>query len=203
MDIVGVGFGLIVVCPADAVVGEVERVNVDLDLVEALRLCILAEDTGVRQIEVSIEVKHDALLPECLAAVGHGRTAGQFRTAHILKPLSAVEIEQQVFLLRRRLQHSRVGEDDGGIFIAVGHLVDHDAVEHACLQVFFLHIDVALGDAVIEDALGNFEFRTLLLHRNKQLTDFSLRLWSDIVLEIKGTECDSDHDEGQRTEGLE
>ena len=73
-----------------------------------------------------------------------------------------------MLLLGGRLKHARVGEDDGCIIVTVGHLVDHDAIEHAGVQVFVLHVDVALGDAVVENALGNLQLRTLLLHRDKQ-----------------------------------
>ena len=83
------------------------------------------------------------------------------------------------------LQHARVGEDDGCIFITVGHAIDHDAVELTRLQVFLLHIEVAVWNAVIEDSFWDFQFRTLLLHGEQELSQFLVGTRAYVVLEIE------------------
>ena len=107
-----------------------------------------------------------------------------------------------MLLLSRRLHHARVGEDDRLVFVTACLTVDHDTVEHTRVQVFLLHVDVRPRDTVIEDALGDLEFRTLLLHRDQQLVEREVGFWIDHILEEIGDAGNQTHDDDQGAEGL-
>ena len=107
-----------------------------------------------------------------------------------------------MFLLGRTLQHTRVGEDNGGILIAVGHAIDHDAVELSCIHILLLHIEVAVRDSIVEDAFRDFQFRTLLLHRYEELCQLLVGVRTYIILEVEGSEHDDDGDDDERAESL-
>ena len=93
--------------------------------------------------------------------------------------------EQQVLLLSRGLHHSGIGQDDGGVFVASSHAVDHDTIQHTRLEVFLLHVEIGVGDAVVEDAFRYFQLRALLLHGNQQLCERHVCPWAYDVLEIE------------------
>ena len=42
--------------------------------------------------------------------------------------------------------------------------IDHDAIEYALFQVFFLDVDITIRYSVVEHTLWNLQLRTLLLH---------------------------------------
>ena len=107
-----------------------------------------------------------------------------------------------MFFFCSTLQHTRVGKDDGGIFVAVGHTVNHDTVEFACLQVFLLHIEVAVRNAIIEDTFRNFEFRALLFHGDEQLGKFLVGIRPHVVLKIERAKHDDEGDDDERPERL-
>ena len=107
-----------------------------------------------------------------------------------------------MFLLGRTLQHTRVGEDNGGILIAVGHAIDHDAVQLARLEVFLLYVEVAVGDSVIEDSLRDFQLRTLLLHRDEKLCQLHVGAGTDVVLKVERADHHEDSDDDERPESL-
>ena len=193
---------VVVIHPADAVVDMVEGVDVTLDSAQTLGLGIVGERSGIGHVEVGVEVEHNLLRRESLPPIGHRCTVPQFLRLHVFKPFPTPQCQHEVLLLCRRLQHARVGQNDGRILIAVGHPVDHDSVEFARLHIFLLHIEVAVGDAVVEDTLGDFQFRTLLLHRDEQLGDLHVGLRTYVVLEIERTAHDHHRDENQRAEGL-
>ena len=109
--------------------------------------------------------------------------------------------KHKMLFLCRRLQHARVGQNYGGIVIAVGHFINHHTVEHACLYVLFLHIQVTLRNAVIEYTLGNLQFGTLLLHGKEQPRERHVGARSHYVLKIEraqGYEYDDDHKRAER-----
>ena len=137
-----------------------------------------------------------------LAAVGYVGRAGKVLRAHVLEPLAVPERQQQVLLLGRRLHHARVGQDDGGILVAVGHAVDHDAVELARLHVLLLHVDVRAGDAVVEDTLGNLQLGTLLLHRHQQLVERTVGIRAYDILEVERQAGNQHDDDDEPAEGL-
>ena len=62
------------------------------------------------------------------------------------------------------LEHARICQYDGGIFIAVGHTVNHDAVKLSGFQILLLYIKVAVWDTIIEDTFRNFQFWAFLFH---------------------------------------
>ena len=107
-----------------------------------------------------------------------------------------------MLLLGCGLHHARVGQNDGGILVTARHPVDHDTVKHAGLHVFLLHVDVTARNTVVESALGNLQFRTLLFHRQEQLVERLIGLRSDDILKIKGDECHQDGNDNQWAEGL-
>ena len=88
------------------------------------------------------------------------------------------------------------------VFIAGRHAVNHDAIELTGLHVLLLHIEVAVGDAAIEDAFGYLQFRALLLYRDKQLGHLLVGYRAYLVLEYEahagGDHCKDD----ERPEGL-
>ena len=88
-----------------------------------------------------------------------------------------------MLLFRCRLQHARVGQDDGLVLVRVRLPIDHDAVEMTRFQVLFLYIEVRARNAVVEDTLRNLQFRTLLLHRQEQLRELDVGLGHHHVLE--------------------
>ena len=186
----------------DAVVDMVQRIHVVGYLLQALAAGIVRERGGICHAEVAVEVEHNLLGHKRLPAVGHGRAAGQLLRLHVLEPLSAPQREQQVLLLGRRLHHARVGQNDGGVLVALGHAVNHDAVQLARVHVFLLHVDVAVGDSVVEHALGNFQFGALLLHRDEQLGDFHVGLGPHIVLKIERGQADEHGNCDERPKGL-
>ena len=197
----GVEFGFLEVVVSDAVVVVVQRVDVLVYLLEALALCHVREIARVGEVELAVEVEQQGLFPEGLAAVGHLGAVHESLLSHVLKPLAAVEGEQQVLLLGGRLQHARVGQDDGGVLVAVGHAVYHDAVELARLHVLALHVEVALRQSVVEDALRYLQLGALLLHRDEQLRHLLVGARTQVVLEIEradGDEGDEDDEGAQR-----
>ena len=88
------------------------------------------------------------------------------------------------------------------VFIAARHAIDHDAIEHTCLHVLALHVDVAAGNTIVEDAFGDFQFGTLLLHRHQQLRHFQVGLRSDVVLEIERAQANQHRYDDKRAECL-
>lgn len=58
------------------------------------------------------------------------------------------------------------------------------------LQVLLLHVEIAVWDSVVEDAFRDFQFRTLLLHGDEELRQLLVGVWTNIVLEVEGTEHD-------------
>ena len=71
------------------------------DLVQTLGACVTSHIVHVGQVEAAVEVEHDALRREGLSAVGDVRVVGEILRAHVLKPLTTVEVEYQMFLLGR------------------------------------------------------------------------------------------------------
>ena len=173
-----------VVDSADGIVVLVERVHVVADLFQALSLCPAGE-AAVVYTEVAVEVEHDGLSPECLTTIGYRSAPRQLLRPHVFEPFARIEVEQQVFLFRRRLQHAGVGQDDGGVFEAVGHPVYHDAIEHARLQVLMLYIEVGFGNAVVEHPFGYLQFRAFLFHGREQFGHLVVGCRSYVVLEIE------------------
>ena len=160
----------------------------------------MREIARVGEVELAVEVEQQGLLPEGLPAVGHLGAVHESLLPHVLKPLAAVEGEQQVFLLGGRLQHARVGQDDGGVLVAVGHAVYHDAVELAGLHVLALHVEVALRQSIVEDALRYLQLGALLLHRDEELRHLLVGARTQVVLEVER----ADGDEGDKdNEGAE
>ena len=156
-----------VVAVADAVVDQTERVAVVQNLLDALSASVGREQRGIGDVKVAVVVEDELFRGERLSLIGHRCRATQLLRLHVLEPLPTPQREQQVLLVGGGLQHTRVGEDDLLVLIAARHAIDHNAIELTCLHVLLLHVDVAAGDAVVEDALWNFQLRTLLLHRNK------------------------------------
>lgn len=187
---------IVVVHSANAVVRLVERINVGLDLLEALGARVSCNAGGLGEVEVAVEVHDEPLVYECLAAIGHGRAARKFLGAHVLKPFAAVEVHDEVLLLCRGLQHARVGKDNGLVLVAAGHAVDHDIVEFARLHVLLAHVDVGLRNAIIEHALRYFQLRAFLFHRQHELRELELGMGGNVVLEVEGHKGDenADHD---------
>ena len=195
--------GLLVEGAADGVVDLRERVDVVVDFVQSLSPRIVAQAGGVGHVEVAVVVEHDLLLQESLALVGHGGAGGELRALHVLKPFSAPQGEQQVLLLGCGLEHSRVGEDDGLVLVGACHPIYHDAVELARLGVLLLHVDVAVGDSVVEYTFGNLQLGALLLHGDEQLHDFHVGVGTDVVLEVERTQHDADGEDDERSERLQ
>ena len=192
----------VVELPAYAVVDVVERVLVVENLLQSLAAGIVREERGIGHVEVAVVVEHELLCGERLALIGHRRRAAELLGLHVLEPLAAPERQQQVLLVGRRLQHARVGQDNLLVLVAARHTVDHDAVQMARLHVLLLHVDVAAGDAVVEDALGNLQFGTLLLHREQQLAHLHVGVGAHVVLEVERSERDDDGHDDERAHGL-
>ena len=108
---------------------------------------------------------------KCLTTIGHTGLDVNARLLHILKPLTAIKRQQQMFLVGSSLNASRISQDNGSILIAAVHSVNHDAVQHAPLHIFLGHIEVSTRNTVVEDALRNFHLGILLLHREQQLLE--------------------------------
>ena len=193
---------IVVICVRHTVVKLAYGVDVVYDFLHALRFGTCGYACHVGHVESSVKVEHYAFGRERLAAVGDARTARDVLRAHILKPLSAVQRQQQVFLLGCRLQHSRVGEDDGGILISARHLVDGDAIQLARCHVLLLHIQVAIGDSVVEYSLGYLQLGVLLLHREQQLAKRLVGVRHNHILEIIRHPRDNNHYHNQRAECL-
>ena len=180
-----VALGFIVEGVTHTVVKLLDGVQVVYYLLQALCSGVARDVGHVCQVESAVEVEQDTLVRECLAAIGHGSLLAQVLRAHVLKPFAAVECQQQVLLLCRRLHHTRVGQDDGLILEAARLAVDHDTIEHTRVQVLLLHIDVRAGDTVVEDALRYLHFRTLLLHRDQQPVERLVGKGRHDVLEVE------------------
>ena len=153
-----------VVLMTDAVELMMQRIHVVTQAVQALAARIVCQRTGICQAEVSVEVEHNLLVHESLAPIRNGRAAGHVLATHVLEPLAVVECQHQVLLLRRRLYHARVGQDDGSILVTARQPVDHHAVEHTRAHVLLLNVQARLRYAIVEDAFGNLHLRTFLLH---------------------------------------
>ena len=93
--------GFAVVGASHGVVEFLYRVEVVTYLCKALRAGVVGNACHVGEVESAVEVKHYALRRESLAAVRHAGASRNVLRPHVLKPLSAVERQQQVFLLRR------------------------------------------------------------------------------------------------------
>ena len=83
-----------------------------------------------------------------------------------------------MLLLCRGLQHSGVCQNDCRILVTIRHFIYHDAVEHTCLHIFLLDIEVAIRYSVIENAFWNLQFRALLPHGKEQLGKLLCGVWS-------------------------
>ena len=161
---VGQLLGFAVVLMAHRVVELTNGVQVVDDTAQSFRTGVSRDAAHLCQVEAAVKVQQYLLCREGLSAIGHIGVDADIRLAHILKPLTAIQCQQQVLLLFRRLDASRVGQDDGSILVAAIHAVYHDAIEHATIQVFLLYIEVRVGNAVIEDALRNLYLGVRLLH---------------------------------------
>ena len=139
---------------------------------------------------------------ERLAAVRNSRVASQLLCLHILKPLAAPQGKQKVLLLGGRLQHARVGKNDGLVFVRTSHTIYHYTIQFARIEVLLLHIKVGIGDAVVENALRNLKLRTLLLHRHQHQANLLVGVRADGVLEIKRRKTDEHRYDNERTESL-
>ena len=108
-----------------------------------------------------------------------------------------------MFLLCCRLHHTRVGQDNGLIFVTARHAIDHDAVEHTRIEVFLLNVDVRARDAAIEHALWNLKFRAFLLHTQQQLIETAVSHRTNYILEIERYEAHQHRDNDERAESLQ
>ena len=93
--------GIVHIVGAHTVVVQRERVLAALKLGQTLALGIVGQTGGIHQTEVAVKVEHDALGGKRLAAVRHRGGIAEALGLHILKPLTAPQREQQVFLLCR------------------------------------------------------------------------------------------------------
>ena len=196
------GIGLRKIVLSYGIIQSVDGVDGVEDLRQTFSLGIVGKRRGISKVEVGIKVEYNLLGNEGFSSVWNGSAVAEFTALHILKPFSAVKTQHEVLLLGCTLQHSRVGKDDGGIFVAVCHAIDHDAVELSCIQILLLHIEVAVRDSIVEDAFRDFQFRTLLLHGYEELCQLLVGVRTYIILEVEGTEHDDDGDDDERAESL-
>ena len=98
-------------------------------------------------------------------------------------------------LLGGGLDAARVSQDNLGIVVARVLHVDHDAVEHAGLDVLMLHEEVVAGYLAVEHAFRYLQFGRLLLHRVEQGVETAVGCRRDVVLEIERTEHGHEHEE--------
>ena len=67
----------------------------------------------------------------------------------------------------------------------------------SCVQVFLLYVKVGTRNAVVEDALGNLQLRTFLLHRDEQLRELYVGMGHHHVLKEERDACDERGDDDE------
>ena len=192
---------IVIDAASHAVVRHTERVDARSELRQTFCLGVVGQRSGIGHVEIAIVVEHDSFVGKGLSAVRNAGTGAQFLRLHVLKPFATPQGQQQVLLVGRSLEHTRIGQNNGLILIAARHPVNHDAVQLAGVHVLFLHIKIAVGDAVVEDAFRNLKLRILLRHRNHQLRHLHVSAGAYIVLKIKRTKADNHRNEDERTKG--
>ena len=83
-----------------------DRVDVVQQFSEWLHTGISCHIGHVCHVQSAVEVEHDALRREGLTAVGDVGAVSEILRPHVLEPLSAIERQDQVLLLFRRLHHA-------------------------------------------------------------------------------------------------
>ena len=63
------------------------------DPAQALGTCIASHFSHICEVEAAVEVENDMLHREGLSAVGHRSAVGKILRTHILKPLTAIELQ--------------------------------------------------------------------------------------------------------------
>ena len=82
----------------------------------------------------------------------------------VFKLLSVEHRQLEKVLVGGGLKFGRVCHYYLGVFYASVNLVDDDIIEHSGRGIFALHVEVHVGNAVVEYAFGNFERRRCALH---------------------------------------
>ena len=183
-DVQGVTLHLRIEDRAQAVVIGLHRVDVMRELVHVLGQGITRYALLVRNVEVRVEVDDEMLLHKGLAAVGHILCL-QGIALQVLELLPLIEVQQQVHLVMGGLQSARIRQDDVRLVHSVLQVVDDDIVEHTCVLVLLLYIQVDVLDAVIKYPFGNLQFWRFHLHRGQQLQEVLLRFWRNLVLKVE------------------
>ena len=80
---------------------------------------------------------------------------------------------------------SGIGQHNLCLVESLVGLVDDDIVEHAGLGIFLLYIKVDIGDAVVEDAFGDFHRRLAFAHGDDELPQTALGTGREGILEIE------------------
>ena len=68
------------------------------------------------------------------------------------------------------------------------HVVDDGIIEHACVLVVLLDIDVYVFYAIIEYTFRNVQLWRFCLHGEEHLLQVLLRIWHNFILKIKRSE---------------
>ena len=166
----------------------VHRVDVVDNLAHVLGLRHRPELVGIELGEVGVEVDEDLLVGKGFAVVGlalwveHVASIVGFEA---LKLFAGPEGEAEVELVGRHFEAGGVGQHDLCAVETLVGLVDDGVVEHPRLGVLPFHVDVGVGDTVVEDALGDLHRRLRDFDGRGQCTEPLLGIGRNGVLEVE------------------
>ena len=162
---------------------------------------LILQNRLIISLKLGREIDHDTLHGERFPAVRDtlfGIGSLLLLLVDILKRLPIEQLEYQVFLISRKIDHTGIGHHHLSIFKALGIIINHHIVEHAGLVVFMLHIEIIPADAIIKLAFWDVHLWRFLPEREDERPEFGLRNGQDVVREEESAYTDegNSHDEG-------
>ena len=187
---------IVVVRSAQTVHHKIHRVYTLLNLAHVFRLGHVAERLSVHHAKVGVEVNDELLIVKTFAVVRHIGSLLQAQTTLSLqtfKLLTLPKFQEEVHLICRHFQLTRVSQHNlRTVKTAVG-LVDNHVVEHPRFSRLTLHEEVYFRHPIVKLPLGNLKRGRRLLHAKQQLAHANLRLGGRFILKVERSSRQEQH----------
>ena len=123
---------------------------------------------------------------ECLPVVRDiGVQAACRGSVEVLKLFAAVQLQLQVMFVACYFEFGRVGKYYLRLVESSVGFVYYHVVEHSRFVLFFLYVQVYVGNAVVECSFGDVEGRCALVHAEEQRPQLVFGIWARYVLEVE------------------